>query len=164
VYIKDLLLRIRTSNCLGNEGLWDVKIEDFFETVDAGELLRVPNFGPTSLKDLCLAMLTKKVVTKTAMREWLKTARYVPIKTWGCWAMTTYWTVLAITFIVNGEMMTSKLLFPTMKSCGAAMNVLYYDHIQTHFKESMAQCIKSTLTSNKLTRMPRLNHGLWLEK
>jgi DNA-directed RNA polymerase alpha subunit len=83
VYIKDLLLRIRTSNCLGNEGLWDVKIEDFFETVDAGELLRVPNFGPTSLKDLCLAMLTKKAVTKTAMREWLKTARYVPIKTWG---------------------------------------------------------------------------------
>jgi hypothetical protein len=36
VYIKDLLLRFRTSNCLGNEGLWDVKIEDFFETVDAG--------------------------------------------------------------------------------------------------------------------------------
>jgi hypothetical protein len=95
--------------------------------------------------------------------------------------MTTYWTVLAITllrhirrgraycnddiFIVNGEMMTSKLLFPTMKSCGAAMNVLYYDHVQTHFKESMAQCVKSTLVSNKLTKMPRPKpRPVWLEK
>jgi hypothetical protein len=78
--------------------------------------------------------------------------------------MTTYWTVLAITFIVNGEMMTSKLLFPTMKSCGAAMNVLYYDHVQTHFKESMAQCVKSTLVSNKLTKMPRPKpRPVWLE-
>jgi hypothetical protein len=79
--------------------------------------------------------------------------------------MTTYWTILAITFIVNGEMMTSKLLFPTMKSCGAAMNVLYYDHVQTHFKESMAQCVKSTLVSNKLTKMPRPKpRPVWLEK
>jgi hypothetical protein len=78
--------------------------------------------------------------------------------------MTTYWTILAITFIVNGEMMTSKLLFPTMKSCGAAMNVLYYDHVQTHFKESMAQCVKSTLVSNKLTKMPRPKpRPVWLE-
>ena len=69
--------------------------------------------------------------------------------------MTSYWTILAITFTVNGEMMTSKLLFPTMKSCGAAMNVLYYDHIQTHFKESMAQCEKSELISSELTKLPR---------
>jgi hypothetical protein len=83
VYIKDLLLRIRTSNGLKYDRLWEVEIEDFFETVEARALLRIPNFGPTSLKDLCLALLTKKAVTKTAMREWLKTARYVPIKTWG---------------------------------------------------------------------------------
>ena len=78
--------------------------------------------------------------------------------------MTTYWTILAITFTVNGEMMTSKLLFPTMKSCGAAMNVLYYDHIQTHFKESMAQCEKSELISSKLTKLPRPKpRPAWLE-
>jgi hypothetical protein len=89
VYIKDLLLRIRTSNGLQYErpvGKWRLNAP-YFETVEAEGVDSSPDptDGPTSLKDLCLALLPKDVVTKTAMREVARRSRpnYVPIEPLG---------------------------------------------------------------------------------
>jgi hypothetical protein len=58
----------------------------------------------------------------------------------------TYWTVLVLTIFVNGQQMQSRLLFPSMKTCGDASAVIYHAYVKTHFKNSMAQCEKSDHT------------------
>jgi hypothetical protein len=42
----------------------------------------------------------------------------------------TYWTVLVLTIFVNGQQMQSRLLFPSMKACGAASAVIYHAYVE----------------------------------
>jgi hypothetical protein len=44
----------------------------------------------------------------------------------------TYWTVLVLTIFVNGQQMQSRLLFPSMKACGAASAVIYHTYVKTY--------------------------------
>jgi hypothetical protein len=79
--------------------------------------------------------------------------------------MTTYWTVLILTMFVDGHQMQSRLLFPSMKACGAASTAVYHTYVKPYFKNSMAQCEKSDLPSNPLTKIPRPKpRPAWLEK
>jgi hypothetical protein len=49
--------------------------------------------------------------------------------------MTTYWTVLVLTMFVDGHEMQSRLLFPSMKTCGDASAVIYHTIRQNVFRE-----------------------------
>ena len=77
----------------------------------------------------------------------------------------TYWTVLVLTMFVNGHEMQSRLLFPSMKACGAASAVIYHKYVKTYFENSMAQCEKSALPSKGLgiSQRPKPRPA-WLEK
>jgi hypothetical protein len=77
----------------------------------------------------------------------------------------TYWTVLVLTIFVDGQQMQSRLLFPSMKACGAASAVIYHEYVKTYFTNSMAQCEKSALPSKGLgiSQRPKPRPA-WLEK
>ena len=69
--------------------------------------------------------------------------------------MVTFWTVLLINFNVQGADVEAKLLFPSMKTCGEALEAIYYDYVYSNFTESMAQCNKSDIISNSPRPKPR---------
>ena len=77
----------------------------------------------------------------------------------------TYWTVLVLTMFVNGHEMQSRLLFPSMKACGAASAVVYHTYVKPYFKNSMAQCEKSAVPSKGLgvSQRPKPRPA-WLEE
>jgi hypothetical protein len=58
----------------------------------------------------------------------------------------TYWTVLVLTMFVNGHEMQSRLLFPSMKACGAASAVIYHTYVKTYFREQHGAMRKERLT------------------
>jgi hypothetical protein len=77
----------------------------------------------------------------------------------------TYWTVLVLTIFVNGQEMQSRLLFPSMKACGAASAVIYHKYVEDVLRDSIAQCEKSALPSKGLgvSQRPKPRPA-WLEK
>ena len=76
----------------------------------------------------------------------------------------TYWTVLVLTFFLEGNQMQSRLLFPSMKSCGQALDVIYRDHVEKYFPNSMGQCEKSGVTSkDPLASLKPKPRPAWLE-
>jgi hypothetical protein len=79
--------------------------------------------------------------------------------------MTTYWTALVLTMFVDGHQMQSRLLFPSIKACGDASAVIYHTYVKPYFNNSIAQCEKSDIPSNPLTKIPRPKpRPAWLEK
>ena len=62
-----------------------------------------------------------------------------------------YWTIMIIAYTVEGEEITTKLLFPTEQACGQALSSIYSE-IYKHYKESLAVCKPTDMPSRSLIR------------
>lgn len=60
--------------------------------------------------------------------------------------MTTFWTVLALTYAIDGDDYQSRIIFPSMAACGAAIDAMLAP-IDEHYSDTMAQCQKSDILS-----------------
>ena len=57
VTVSDLgPFRLRTGRCLENENLLHLPIEEFYRSQNAQSLLRIPNFGKKSLREIALCL------------------------------------------------------------------------------------------------------------
>ena len=57
-----------------------------------------------------------------------------------------FWTVMIIQYVVEGEQITTKLLFPTEQACAAALKPIYKE-IYKHYGESLAVCKPTDIPS-----------------
>lgn len=64
--------------------------------------------------------------------------------------MITYFTVMILTYHLDGERLQSKILFPSAQACGDALP-LYHEPVYAFDKGSMAQCEVTDIIS-KTTR------------
>lgn len=62
-----------------------------------------------------------------------------------------FWTVMIIQYVVEGEQITTKLLFPTEQACAAAMTPIYKE-IYKHYGESLAVCKPTDIPSGSKIR------------
>ena len=62
-----------------------------------------------------------------------------------------FWTVMIIQYVVEGEQITTKLLFPTEQACAAAMTPIY-TQIFKHYKDSAAICKPTKIPSKSKLR------------
>lgn len=61
--------------------------------------------------------------------------------------MFKVWTILVLTYVVDGETMQTELIFPSAEACGQALSVIY-EPIYEHYPDSMGQCIPTDVVSN----------------
>jgi len=64
--------------------------------------------------------------------------------------MITYYTVMILTYTIQGELLQSKILYPSAKECGDALEHVY-PTIYKFDKSSIGQC-KRTNTISKAMR------------
>ena len=60
--------------------------------------------------------------------------------------MTTYWTVLALTYAIDGADYQARVVFPSMAACGAAMDAMIAP-LDKHYDDTMVQCLESRMLS-----------------
>jgi len=58
---------------------------------------------------------------------------------------------MIIAYTVEGEEITTKLLFPTEQACGQALSSIYSE-IYKHYKESLAVCKPTDMPSRSRVR------------
>ena len=61
--------------------------------------------------------------------------------------MVKLWTILVLTYVVDGDRIQAKLVFPSVEACGQALSIIY-EPIYEHFPDSMGQCIPTDVVSN----------------
>mgnify|MGYP003115475624 CR=1 FL=1 len=60
-----------------------------------------------------------------------------------------FFTVLVLTYALNGHFIESKTVFPSQRACGDALPD-YYEPIYKFDKESMGQCIVTDTVSKSI--------------
>lgn len=69
--------------------------------------------------------------------------------------MTTFWTVLILTYTVPGYGdFESRILFPSMRACGDAMLEIYAP-MERLYGDSGAKCEESDILSGTMRPIPR---------
>jgi len=72
--------------------------------------------------------------------------------------MITYYTVMILSYTLDGEYLQSKILFPNAKACGDALTA-YYEPIRAFDSDSMAQCKRTNVMSKTLRPKARPTNG-----
>lgn len=60
--------------------------------------------------------------------------------------MTTFWTVLVLTYTIDGWEHQSRILLPSMAACGAAMDPIH-ETMEDYYDDTMSQCLESDVLS-----------------
>ena len=60
--------------------------------------------------------------------------------------MTTFWTVLVLTYTIDSREYQSRILLPSMAACGAAMDPIH-ETMEDYYDDTMSQCLESDVLS-----------------
>ena len=63
--------------------------------------------------------------------------------------MIEYFTIMILSYHVQGEYLQSRIIFPSAQACGDALPA-YYEPIYAFDKDSMAQCERTNILSKTI--------------
>ena len=72
-----------------------------------------------------------------------------------------FYTVLVLSYTLNGGYLQAKVVFPSYKSCGDALPA-YYEPVYAIDREAIGQCLKTDALSNSIK--PKARPKILLDK
>lgn len=57
-----------------------------------------------------------------------------------------FYTVLVLSYTLNGDYLQAKVIFPSARACGDALPD-YYDHVYAIDRDAIGQCLKTEVMS-----------------
>lgn len=57
-----------------------------------------------------------------------------------------FYTVLVLSYTLNGDYLQAKVIFPSYRACGDALPD-YYDHVYALDRDAIGQCLKTEVMS-----------------
>jgi len=63
--------------------------------------------------------------------------------------MMLFYTVLVLSYTLNGDHLQSKVIFPSARACGNALPA-YYEHVYALDRNAIGQCLKTDTLSGSI--------------
>ena len=63
--------------------------------------------------------------------------------------MISYFTVMILTYTIDGERLQSKILFPSLPACSAAMDAIH-ETVDQHYHNTITQCSITHIPSKSI--------------
>ena len=60
-----------------------------------------------------------------------------------------FYTVLVLSYTLNGDYLQAKVIFPSAKACGDALPT-YYEPVYTLDRDAVGQCLKTEVISTSI--------------
>ncbi len=60
-----------------------------------------------------------------------------------------FYTVLVLSYTINGDYLQAKVIFPSARSCGDALPD-YHDHVYALDRDAIGQCLKTEVISSSI--------------
>lgn len=60
-----------------------------------------------------------------------------------------FYTVLVLSYTLNGDYLQAKVIFPSARACGDALPD-YHDHVYTLDRNAIGQCLKTEVISSSI--------------